>query len=437
MESPTKRPRLDLSPEPEEDPDDIDLQEARAQNDLRLKSIFESIFEKYGKDFTEVGDEIDLNTGDIIVNNGHIFTMEGEDDTGERVDWLSDDADSPASISHGQDNEEDPNQEITARGIADYMKSKFGSYGPRLDNIQPQYPPTKSEPETKRNLTESRGPQDEPPLADSEADDDMDSVVFVEMNVQNAPKESRTSEQETEAMDTVTEKAKFTPGTFTQSTNRLPEPVESIWRVPEIDADFSTPVPRRPRPTSSFSAVRSASPPGRRSLWALPWTKKRRNTDVTKKRSAKKPRSTKKHQSSPAVYDWSFAETADASDSDDPLQDNHQPSPTPKRALTIRGKWEGSGTPSRTTARCDFCKKAFSRGGYIAHLRMVVESGSLDDQHDAAEASKLLEAISKDVPETPKTVTKHTPLNTAHTADMQSLDDAATHPTPTKPVGPV
>ncbi|KAG2415595.1 hypothetical protein HFD88_006786 [Aspergillus terreus] len=433
MESPTKRPRLDRSPEPADDPDDMDLQEARAQNDLRLKSIFESIFEKYGKDFTEVGDEIDLNTGDIIVNNGHIFTMEGEDDTGERVDWMSDDADSPASISHGQDSEEDPDQQITARGIADYMESRFGSYGPRREDIQPEDLPIKTEPETKQSPTETRGPQDEPSLADSEADDDMDSVVFVQMNVQSAPKHLQ---PETKTTETGTEKAKFAPGTSTQSQNRLPEPVESIWRVPEIDADFSTPVPRRSRPTSSFSAVRSASPPGRRSLWALPWTKQRRSTDATKKRSAKKPRSTKKHQSSPAVYDWSFAETADASDSDDPLQDNHQPSPTPKQALTIRGKWEGSGTPSRTTDRCDFCKKTFSRDGYIAHLRSVVESGSPDDQHDAAKASKKLGAISKDVPETPKTVTKHAPSNTAQMTDMQSLDDAATHLTPTKPVGP-
>ncbi|MCJ1284929.1 hypothetical protein MMC26_004266 [Xylographa opegraphella] len=70
MEPPLKRPRLD-------NPHEILLQK-RARNDLRLKSRFESIFEKFGKDFTGVGDEIDFQTGQIVVNNGHLTTMQGE-----------------------------------------------------------------------------------------------------------------------------------------------------------------------------------------------------------------------------------------------------------------------------------------------------------------------------------------------------------------------
>jgi hypothetical protein len=42
----------------------------RQKLDNKLKSTFEAIFEKYGKDFTGVGDEIDLRTGEIIVDNG-------------------------------------------------------------------------------------------------------------------------------------------------------------------------------------------------------------------------------------------------------------------------------------------------------------------------------------------------------------------------------
>ena len=55
MEPPCKRRRVCISGEA--------LQQQRARNDLRLKLAFESIFEKYGKDFTEIGDEIDLDTG--------------------------------------------------------------------------------------------------------------------------------------------------------------------------------------------------------------------------------------------------------------------------------------------------------------------------------------------------------------------------------------
>jgi len=75
MEPPYKRRRLSYP--------DEDLSERRARNDFRLKSIFESIFEKYGKDFDGIGDEIDMRTGEIIVNNGHILGMRNERDAGD------------------------------------------------------------------------------------------------------------------------------------------------------------------------------------------------------------------------------------------------------------------------------------------------------------------------------------------------------------------
>ena len=78
METPSKRRCLSGSSYPE-----IDLHARRAQNDFRLKSIFESIFEKYGKDFDGIGDEIDMETGEIVVNNGHIMGMTNERDVGD------------------------------------------------------------------------------------------------------------------------------------------------------------------------------------------------------------------------------------------------------------------------------------------------------------------------------------------------------------------
>ena len=61
---------------------DEDFQQAKTENDLRLKSAFEAVFEKYSKDFTDTGDEVDLETGEIVVDNGHIFDMEDEGDLG-------------------------------------------------------------------------------------------------------------------------------------------------------------------------------------------------------------------------------------------------------------------------------------------------------------------------------------------------------------------
>ncbi|KAF7522687.1 hypothetical protein G7054_g12043 [Neopestalotiopsis clavispora] len=55
------------------------LEKKRAKSAFKLKSRFEDIFEKYGKDFDGVGDEIDLRTGEVIVNNGHLQSLEDED----------------------------------------------------------------------------------------------------------------------------------------------------------------------------------------------------------------------------------------------------------------------------------------------------------------------------------------------------------------------
>ena len=76
MEPPSKRRRLSGN----NCQNDIHAQ--RAQNDFRLKSIFESIFEKYDRDFGGIGDEIDMETGEIVVNNGHIMGMTNERDIG-------------------------------------------------------------------------------------------------------------------------------------------------------------------------------------------------------------------------------------------------------------------------------------------------------------------------------------------------------------------
>lgn len=62
--------------------DTSDLTRDRARNDRKLKGRLEHIFEKYNKDFTEVGDEIDLRTGRVVVDNGHLERMQNERDTG-------------------------------------------------------------------------------------------------------------------------------------------------------------------------------------------------------------------------------------------------------------------------------------------------------------------------------------------------------------------
>ncbi|KAF7185848.1 hypothetical protein HII31_12721 [Pseudocercospora fuligena] len=66
----------------EQSGDDGDLEDDRARNDQRLKSRFEHIFAKYEHDFSGVGDEIEIHTNEIVVNNGHLEHLRSEVDPG-------------------------------------------------------------------------------------------------------------------------------------------------------------------------------------------------------------------------------------------------------------------------------------------------------------------------------------------------------------------
>ncbi|EMC95277.1 hypothetical protein BAUCODRAFT_35264 [Baudoinia panamericana UAMH 10762] len=62
---------------------DDELERDRYANDQRLKSRFENIFAKYARDFSGIGDEIDMETGEIVVDNGHLANMQHEADPGD------------------------------------------------------------------------------------------------------------------------------------------------------------------------------------------------------------------------------------------------------------------------------------------------------------------------------------------------------------------
>lgn len=64
--------------------DDLEIRQLKQINNERLQNAFEDIIEKYAQDFTEYGDEIDLESGEIIVNNGHLERMRNEQDTGDK-----------------------------------------------------------------------------------------------------------------------------------------------------------------------------------------------------------------------------------------------------------------------------------------------------------------------------------------------------------------
>lgn len=301
MERPPKRPRLSSTNEsPHEETADWDLHAARAQNDLNLKSIFEGIFSKYGRDFTEEGDEIDLQTGEIIVDNGHLLGLQeddkGEDETAQA--WLHEAArdeenglDLSTEDSQGQDVYEDL------------------SYGSDQEKVGA-------------------------PVPGDEAD------VGFSSDLEPVGPESRKQDLSHEVQQDILEEL-----------DKVAAPADPLWQAPDLP-EFSTPTAKTRRaqgPPKLPNLHREPSPPGSGSLWAVP--KRGRPATEGKPRatpSKTRPRAKRKHHSSPVAYDWSFAATPDGDDSDDPLQEL-QPSPSVLRLKTKNMH----GTPVQSRTRTD------------------------------------------------------------------------------------
>lgn len=386
MEPPTKRPRLSIAPDlsqgpytysfpasdptadqtennPENEHDQVDIHTARAQNDQRLKTLFESIFEKYSRDFTDIGDEIDLQTGEVVVDNGHLLGMKGEDDTG----GIEDGQRGGHEHEHEQDGDDSGESETETsteqgegggdydHGIWSFTKSQTGLRDHGNGNAWGWQGHGD-------DMDDDHNEND----YDYDDDDDdrssVDSLLDTAMSVDDPTKKEPTVE------------ASHPLRRINHANNDTRKSVDPVWRVPEITPrfSFSTPQPRpsNTKPTINYNPARSVSPPGARSLWAVPQPGRPRktNTDVLKEKKAKKdvdlklktktsPKKTAapsmskpKQFSSPAKKgDWSFAihSQGSGSESDDPLQEDYQPSPRPKNALNIRGKSIGSVTPRR------------------------------------------------------------------------------------------
>lgn len=103
MEPPAKRQKVgrNLAEADEDDDDELtcapdelnqrrdpafQLHKGRALAANKLKFKFEEIIAKYSRDFTGIGDEIDLVTGEVVVDNGHVRSMRSQKDTGDGED---------------------------------------------------------------------------------------------------------------------------------------------------------------------------------------------------------------------------------------------------------------------------------------------------------------------------------------------------------------
>ena len=79
QEPPAKRLKLSTNTLYDRIPD---IEQVHAECRNRLKSSFESIFEKYSHDFGGISDEIDQKTGNVVADRGHLQGMRAPGDVG-------------------------------------------------------------------------------------------------------------------------------------------------------------------------------------------------------------------------------------------------------------------------------------------------------------------------------------------------------------------
>ncbi|KFY34345.1 hypothetical protein V494_06855 [Pseudogymnoascus sp. VKM F-4513 (FW-928)] len=155
----------------EEEAPEADLQATRQKLDNRLKSTFEAIFEKYGKDFTGVGDEIDLRTGEIIVDNGHVAEMHTETDAGEGRGrgMLRAFTEEP---EHSQLPQQDTDDSDNADGAHEDMDMEYHVRGRQMLRAFTQEPEFERDAATEEDENEYDGDTSKLPEIDEESDDD-------------------------------------------------------------------------------------------------------------------------------------------------------------------------------------------------------------------------------------------------------------------------
>jgi hypothetical protein len=263
-----------------------ELQHRRAELDNKLKSTFESIFAKYERDFDGIGDEIDLATGEIVVNNGHLLQMLNERDAGlEYDDDEVEDSENDESVSGDgwSDDREGSSRDGVLNGVVD-------------DSDQVS--------EEQDDEEDSEGEEEDTSTTeDSMDDDDMILRGFTQANRfmeaspspdLGMPVNKPLAKSQSFRRDPSTRQGKDTSnhgdiihqfGTElgTQIVNYISEQeklarqahVEPAWRVPELPkiARRSHTLPRND--LSGSATERASSPEASTSVWAIPGIERR------------------------------------------------------------------------------------------------------------------------------------------------------------------
>ncbi|XMA18699.1 hypothetical protein WAI453_011490 [Rhynchosporium graminicola] len=306
--------------EEEEEPEagydpEAELDQRRARLDYKLKSTFESIFEKYERDFEGVGDEIDLETGEIVVNNGHVVQMVNEHDAGDMnrarhaLREYSQEADEPPSSSFDEteimedddENDEEEDELVSDNEILDedmaeddlilrgFAKANRFQQGPQelsLSNVPtapekihrrekvhqnqpiPRPAPAKSLP-SRADILAQFGPQLGPQI-----------VEYVSLQNVADDRDVESAWRAPELKKNLAATRNIEPAWRTPALpSAAPRHVESAWRVPELPATTHARRPIQKPILIMPEEERSPSPEASASIWAPIRTRGRRRLD--------------------------------------------------------------------------------------------------------------------------------------------------------------
>jgi hypothetical protein len=278
--------------EPISDPD-ADLEQRRARLDYKLKFTFEAIFEKYGKDFDGVGDEIDLATGTLLVNNGHLIEMMDERDAGDvrrgrqnlREDTTEPEEGFSSSVVDGdieeddeieEDEEEDSEDAEDALSEDDMMEddiilrgfAQATQFMQPEPNIEPPHAPSRPRHDIQRPKV-SRPSIQSKPLPSREE-------ILAQFGPQLGPEIIKYVSEQNVSDEPSIEPAWSAPDIPVAASRQRGINIEPAWRVPEIPVSAPRKRPILKTVILQPEIERSPSPDTAPSLWAPEGQRRRR-----------------------------------------------------------------------------------------------------------------------------------------------------------------
>lgn len=234
---------------------DAQLEQTRAQLDLKLKSKFEAIFEKYSRDFTGIGDEIDLRTGEIVVDNGHLLEMEDERDDGTArpslLEAFTQEPDETFDSIEAEDDEPDEVHEshVKVEDMEEDDMILFRNSG--VPCGRPETPPNHSG-RVQDMLSDQH--EDNKTVATPKTSYPSESEILAQFGQELGPKIARYVSQQRAQDDSNIEPAWRTPGLPLATPGKRPI-LKSILLQPDTD--------RSPSPKGSSSVWAPKMPRGR------------------------------------------------------------------------------------------------------------------------------------------------------------------------------